>query len=82
LKQESNKMSDKRSSIDLVWGAKSIADEIGVGHRKAFYLLERGAIPARKVRSRWVAERSKLREFFASDDRQTRQLAPGDPMAA
>ena len=64
-------MSNQQSSIDLVWGAKSIADEIGVGHRKAFYLHERGAIPARKVRCRWVAERSKLREFFVGHDRQT-----------
>lgn len=62
-------MSNKPSSI-LVWGAKSIADELGVGHRKAFYLLEKGAIPARKVGDRWVAERGELRAFFTGSEAQ------------
>src|SRR5438874_941525 len=31
-----------------LWGAKAIGDELGLSERKAFYLLERGLIPARK----------------------------------
>ena len=54
--------------VDLIWGAKAIADELNVPPRKAFYLLETGAIPALKVRSMWVVERRKLREFFARGD--------------
>ena len=55
------------SKLDLVWGAEAIANELGVGIRRAFYLLERGALPARKVQGRWVVERSKLRAFFLEE---------------
>jgi hypothetical protein len=51
-------------AISLIWGAKAIAEELGVSPRKAFYLLESGAIPARKVGNLWVADRGKLRTFF------------------
>jgi hypothetical protein len=39
---------DTTIADDLVWGAGPIGDEIGVNSRRAFYLLERGQIPARK----------------------------------
>jgi hypothetical protein len=52
---------EDRLAADLIWGAKAIADEIGVGTRKAFYLLETGAIPARKINGLWVSSRSQLR---------------------
>jgi hypothetical protein len=47
-------------NADLVWGAANIGRLIGKSQRATFYLLERGALPASKVREQWVAERSKL----------------------
>ncbi len=50
--------------LDLLWGATEIAKAIRTSPRKAFELLERGDIPARKVRGRWVASRGQLQQFF------------------
>ena len=58
-------MTDQK--LDLVWGAEAIAAEIGVGIRRAFYLLEKGSIPAKKVQGRWVVERRKLQAFFTEE---------------
>lgn len=52
-------------AVDLLWGAKAIADEIGVGPRKTFYMLEKGMIPARKVGALWVSSRQRLRQHFS-----------------
>jgi hypothetical protein len=52
---------------DLLWGGRAIAAEIGVNTRKAFYLLDTGAIPARKVNGLWVASRWKLRAHFLGE---------------
>jgi hypothetical protein len=46
---------------DLIWGAAAIAAELGIGERKAFYLLDRKLIPGRKVGSLWCASRRQLR---------------------
>lgn len=50
--------------LDLIWGAKSIAQEIGKTERATYFILEKGQIPARKVGGQWVASRCQLREFF------------------
>ena len=50
---------------DLLWGARRIAEEIGVPARKAYYLLENGLIPARKIGRDWCARRSVLNQHFA-----------------
>ena len=52
--------------LDLAWGASEIAEAIGTSQRRAFDLLEKGRIPARKVGGRWVADRAELRAFFRS----------------
>jgi hypothetical protein len=49
---------------DLLFGAQRIADELGVDVRRAFYMLEHGQIPARKVGATWTASRERLRQFF------------------
>jgi hypothetical protein len=51
-------------NIDLLWGARAIAQAIGRSERQAFYLLETGQLPARKVGATWVAARPKLVEFL------------------
>lgn len=53
--------------LHLLWGAEAIGAEIGVGVRRTFHLLEKGAIPARKVGGRWVADRAKLHSFFRQE---------------
>ena len=53
--------------LDLVWGAEAIAKELNVTVRRAFYLLERGELPAKKVGGRWVAARRRLRSLFFDD---------------
>ena len=45
---------------DIVWGAEAIAAVIRVTQRRAFYLLENGSLPAKKLGGRWVASRRKL----------------------
>jgi hypothetical protein len=52
---------EDRLADDLLWGGKAVGQEIGVNTRKAFYLLETGAIPARKINGLWVCSRSQLR---------------------
>ena len=49
---------------DYLWSASSIAKALGVSERQAFYLLEKGHIPGRKVGVRWVVSRAKLDEFM------------------
>lgn len=53
-----------QNSFDLIWGAAAIAAELSIKPRKAFYLLESGQLPARKIAGRWVVERARLRAFF------------------
>lgn len=48
----------KNDSIELVWGGEEIARVIGRTPRVTFQLLERGLIPARKIKGRWVASKS------------------------
>lgn len=65
-------VSDKETEAEIepVWGAKAIAGVIKADLRQTFYMLETGAIPARKVGSRWVAERGQLRAFFTGNEIQ------------
>lgn len=60
-------MITETQKLELIWGAAAIADELGVDRRKAFYLLEKGSLPAKKVQGRWVVERGKLRAFFLEE---------------
>ena len=68
------KADDALESLDLAWGCVEISKVIQRKPRQTFYILEKGLIPAaKKVGGRWVAERSKLREFFlaGADDEPT-----------
>ena len=56
---------------DVVWGAESIAEVIGTTRRKAFYLLEKGYLPATKIGERWCASRAALKNRVASADHKT-----------
>nr|WP_026479354.1 hypothetical protein [Ahrensia sp. 13_GOM-1096m] len=60
-------MTVKIDSVDLIWGAEEIAKLIGRSRRSTFHMLEKGELPAKRVGSRWVAERGKLISFFLED---------------
>ena len=53
-------------NLDLIWGASAIAVVIGTDVRSAFYMLERGMIPAQKIGRQWCASRSALAQHFAA----------------
>jgi hypothetical protein len=55
----------KSADLDVLWGARAIAQPLGVSERRCFHMLETGAIPgAKKVAGRWAITRSRLRELF------------------
>lgn len=50
---------------DLLEGAADFSEFLGFSQRRTIYLLEKGDIPAGKLRGRWIGSKSQLREFFA-----------------
>ena len=50
-----------------VWGAGAIGKVIQRTKRQTFYLLEQGAIPARKIGGTWCAEENELRDFITGN---------------
>lgn len=56
--------SNDTGAIDLVWGCEDIAKVINRSQRQTFWLLENGALPAKKVGNRWVADKNKLHAHF------------------
>ena len=50
------------------YGVPNIGKEIKQSARQTFHMLEAGHLPEKKVGSRWVADRRKLREFFIGED--------------
>lgn len=57
-----------RLGHDLLWGARSIALELGITERAAFHGLSTGAIPGKKCGRLWVASRSRLRSHLVGID--------------
>lgn len=49
---------------DILWGVSVIAAFIGRTETSTYYLLNTGAIPARKIKGRWTASRRTLQAFF------------------
>ncbi|MGZ3282833.1 MAG: hypothetical protein ACXWJR_04115 [Xanthobacteraceae bacterium] len=54
---------------DVLIGAQSIADEIGIDVRQCFHWLQNNYIPATKTGSTWTTTRSALRRHFSGGDR-------------
>ncbi|MEO9299013.1 helix-turn-helix domain-containing protein [Devosia alba] len=58
-------MGEQTEALDLVWGAKAIAQVLGCTERKTYHLLESGALPCcKQLGQRWVASRAALEAFF------------------
>ena len=53
---------DSTLGDELLEGAAEIADYMGLGLRRTFYLLEKGALPAAKLGGRYISTKTKLRE--------------------
>jgi hypothetical protein len=51
-------------SLDVLWGADAIGVYLNVPRRRAFYLLERGFIPARKIGATWQSTKGELRDHL------------------
>jgi hypothetical protein len=61
-------MSDINNALDVpLWGAAAIADAANIDRRKAFYLLERGLLPATKVGKQWTSTRRRILSVFAGE---------------
>ncbi|HEX3919183.1 MAG TPA: hypothetical protein VHW60_17740 [Caulobacteraceae bacterium] len=54
---------------DIIEGAEAIGAEIGVRPRRAFLLMEKGAIPAFKLLGKWHVRRSTLRAYIEKLER-------------
>jgi len=55
--------------LDTLWGVETIARFIGCPIRRAYYLIERGKIPVRKLSHRTIiASKAKLRTLAMSND--------------
>lgn len=61
-KAKSTKSDDEN---EPVWGAEKIGVEIGLKERQAFWLLENGRLPAKKVGGRWVSTKGALRRAIS-----------------
>jgi len=57
---QSNEKSAEHAEHDLIWTASQIAGVLNLTPRQCWYLLERGALPARKIGGKWVASRRAL----------------------
>ena len=53
---------------DLVWGVPAIWAVINKPERRTYHMLERGDLPARKVRGRCVASRRKVLAALVGDE--------------
>ena len=49
------------SPDDVIWGASNIGKFLNCNARRAFYLLEKGLIPGRKIGDLWVSTKPELR---------------------
>jgi len=61
-----------------IWGAEAIGKLIKRSERQTFYLLEQGAIPARKIGGLWCAEENELRRFITGRDEKAEAQEPGE----
>jgi hypothetical protein len=60
-------ITENDAADDMVWGAAAIGKVIRKTERQAFYLLEAGLLPARKIGRQWSASRSRLLRAVTGD---------------
>lgn len=52
------------NSDEVLWGAKAIAEVLGISTAKVLHRLAKGQLPARKVGATWTTTRSALTRFL------------------
>jgi hypothetical protein len=65
-------------SLDILWGADAIGAYLNVPRRRAFYLLERRFVPARKIGATWTSSKAELRNFLTGAKRAPVAADPGE----
>jgi hypothetical protein len=58
MTDNTNSSSDQ---LDTLVGAQAIADYANLDVRQAFYLLQRGELPGRKLGKLWISTKSAIR---------------------
>jgi hypothetical protein len=53
-------------SLGLIWGAENIGAYVNTKPREAFYMLQKGLLPAWKVGRLWVSSKAALQKHFAA----------------
>jgi predicted DNA-binding transcriptional regulator AlpA len=62
-------MTDNTEPLDLVWGVEEIGKVIGRTQQQTYNMIADGRLPiVKKMGSRYVVSRSKLVDFFMSED--------------
>ncbi len=49
--------------LDVLRGAEEIGAYIKLNARQTFYLLEKGALPAKKLGGKWISTKRQLRQL-------------------
>ena len=52
---------------DFLWGAAEIGVFLNIPRQRAYYLLERRLIPARKIGAAWQTTKSELRRHLTGE---------------
>lgn len=61
-------MPSNDSDLDaILWGAKAIGAEVNLRERQAFYKLEAGHLPGKKVGGIWTSTPRQLRERITGE---------------
>ena len=68
---KSNETSIQDAEHDLIWTGSEIAKALNLTERQCWHLLERGALPARKIGGKWVASRRALLRAILPDGETT-----------
>jgi|RhiMethySRZTD1v2_1073278.scaffolds.fasta_scaffold1647091_2 hypothetical protein len=53
-----------KADDDVIWGANGIASVINTTPKRAYYLLEKKELPAKKIGGRWCSTRGRLLRHF------------------
>jgi hypothetical protein len=55
------------NEFEVIRGADAIAKAIGMNPRRAYWLLEKGLLPAVKEGQIWATTRDRLRRFYSGE---------------
>ena len=65
--QLAHKQHRPADQLDLLWGAKAIADFLGISEQQVFYQADRGYLPVTRQGRILAASKSRLRQHFNAE---------------